>query len=211
MGLFEHFPYTNFHDLNLDKILERTKEAEEAAQSAAEDAAQAVSDTSAAVSTASNAVSIANNAKNKADDAYTAAGNAQSTADQAILDAAAASAAAAATITPTLVTQANLINSDNTYNCIVKNTFCYKLGNLLIGEIYFRATNTYCNIALKSPYNDLAIMRSPVYLGTEIDNVVRYNDFHQACLYVDTTNGFRLTQLISNSDYLLTFSLIINQ
>lgn len=43
MGLFEHFPYTNYHDLNLDKILERTKEAEvavEAAKNAALEAAK---------------------------------------------------------------------------------------------------------------------------------------------------------------------------
>lgn len=40
MGIFEHFPYSNFHDLNLDRILERTQAAEEAVQ-AAEAAAEA--------------------------------------------------------------------------------------------------------------------------------------------------------------------------
>lgn len=34
MGVFEHFPYTNFHDLNLDRILERTAKAEKDAAEA---------------------------------------------------------------------------------------------------------------------------------------------------------------------------------
>lgn len=45
MGIFEHFPYSNFHNLNLDRILERTKKAEEdasAAAQAAETAAAAI-------------------------------------------------------------------------------------------------------------------------------------------------------------------------
>ena len=51
MGIFEHFPYSNFHNLNLDRILERTKAAEEAAQ-AAEAAAEAAA---ASIATIANA------------------------------------------------------------------------------------------------------------------------------------------------------------
>lgn len=51
MGIFEHFPYSNFHDLNLDRILERTQAAEEAVQ-AAEAAAEAAA---ASIATIANA------------------------------------------------------------------------------------------------------------------------------------------------------------
>lgn len=51
MGIFEHFPYSNFHDLNLDRILERTQAAETAAQ-AAEAAAEAAA---ASIATIANA------------------------------------------------------------------------------------------------------------------------------------------------------------
>lgn len=29
MGAFEHFPYTNFHDMNLDWLLQKVQELEE--------------------------------------------------------------------------------------------------------------------------------------------------------------------------------------
>lgn len=62
MGIFEHFPYSNFHNLNLDRILERTKEAEAAIATtqAALDAAAA--DMAAASAAADSAVNIANQA-----------------------------------------------------------------------------------------------------------------------------------------------------
>lgn len=59
MGLFEHFPYTNFHDLNLDVILKRVKDAEAAAAESAEDAA-------ASAAIAQNIESIAVDAQTKA-------------------------------------------------------------------------------------------------------------------------------------------------
>ncbi len=90
MGLFEHFPYTNFHDLNLDKILERTKEAEIAVKASAADAAQAAADAAAihgeatqALNTANAASAAAANAVNTANAANTAAGNAVNTANAA--------------------------------------------------------------------------------------------------------------------------------
>lgn len=82
MGVFEHFPYTNFHDINLDRILERTKEAEEAIgqtqaalDAAVSDMQSASSDAAAALNAAGNAVSTAQTAAN---DAATAISNASS-------------------------------------------------------------------------------------------------------------------------------------
>ena len=83
MGIFEHFPYTNFHDLNLDKILERTHEAEAAAAASAEDAAQAAADAAQAAADVAQAAADATLALNTANAANTAAGNAVSTANAA--------------------------------------------------------------------------------------------------------------------------------
>lgn len=90
MGLFEHFPYTNYHDLNLDKILERTKEAEEAVAASEAAVLAAAADMAAASAAATNAVNTANaasaaasNAVNTANAANTAAGNAQTAAGNA--------------------------------------------------------------------------------------------------------------------------------
>lgn len=84
MGIFEHFPYTNFHDLNLDKILERTHEAEAAAAASAEDAAQAAADAAQAADDAALALNTATQALNTANAANTAAGNAVNTANSAL-------------------------------------------------------------------------------------------------------------------------------
>ena len=83
MGLFEHFPYTNYHDLNLDKILERTKEAEEAVAASEAAVLAAAADMAAADAKATLALSTANTAAGNASSALTAAGNAVSTANSA--------------------------------------------------------------------------------------------------------------------------------
>ena len=62
MGIFQHFPYSNYHDLNLDRILERTQAAEEAVQAAEAAALQAASDVASAASDASAALIAANQA-----------------------------------------------------------------------------------------------------------------------------------------------------
>lgn len=93
MGIFEHFPYTNFHNLNLDKILERTKEAEAAVAASAEDAAQAADDAALALNTANSAYNKAMQALNTANDANDAADNAVNTANSAL-----------AASTPTIIT-----------------------------------------------------------------------------------------------------------
>lgn len=69
MGLFQHFPYTNFHDLNLDIILKRVKDAEASAAASAA-IAQGLEDQIQA-------------AQARADQAYSAAGIAQARADEA--------------------------------------------------------------------------------------------------------------------------------
>lgn len=94
MGVFEHFPYTNFHDLNLDKILERTLEAEEAVEASAQQVQDAADDMAAAQAAAANAVTTANSAVATANNAITAANSAATTADNAITIANSAIAAA---------------------------------------------------------------------------------------------------------------------
>lgn len=76
MGVFEHFPYTNFHDLNLDKILKRTQEAEEAVEASAQLVQDAAADMAAAKAAATNAVNTANSATTTADNAVTIANSA---------------------------------------------------------------------------------------------------------------------------------------
>lgn len=84
MGIFEHFPYTNFHDLNLDKILERTQEAEEAVETSAQQVQDAASDMAAASAAAANAVSVANGAVSTANTAATSAAQAATSAAVAV-------------------------------------------------------------------------------------------------------------------------------
>ena len=83
MAIRRLFPYTNFHDLNLDVIIERVNEAEAAAAASAADVAAAAADMAAADAKATLALSTANSASTAAGNAATAAGNAQTTADAA--------------------------------------------------------------------------------------------------------------------------------
>lgn len=62
MSIFRGWPYTNFHDLNLDRILERTEDAEVAVQTAEAAAVQAAADVQQAANDASAALSAANQA-----------------------------------------------------------------------------------------------------------------------------------------------------
>lgn len=96
MGLFEHFPYTNFHDLNLDVILNRVKTAEASAVEAAEDAAGSHQQAAEAVATANQAVSSAQQAINTANAAVTTADQAVTTAQEAVTNSQAAQTAAEA-------------------------------------------------------------------------------------------------------------------
>lgn len=82
MGLFEHFPYTNFHDLNLDVILNRVKTAETSAIEAAEDATQAAESAQALSGQIANANNTANSALSTAQQANTTAEEALAAAQQ---------------------------------------------------------------------------------------------------------------------------------
>lgn len=69
MGLFEHFPYTNFHELNLDWILLKVKKNTEDATAAATDAAEAQTAAQAAADTATDAQTAAEAAADAAGEA----------------------------------------------------------------------------------------------------------------------------------------------
>lgn len=78
MGLFEHWPYTNFHDLNLNWIVQKLKgwdDMAEQVQQSAESAAQSATDA------AESAESAAGSAESAAQSAADAAGSAESAAD----------------------------------------------------------------------------------------------------------------------------------
>ena len=69
MGLFEHFPYVNLHELNLDWILLKVKKNTEDAAAAAADASAAETAAQAAADTAANAQTAADAAAQAAADA----------------------------------------------------------------------------------------------------------------------------------------------
>ena len=98
MGLFEHFPYTNFHDLNLDVILKRVKDAEAAAAESAEDAAGSQAHADEALTKANTALSDAATAKSDAATAKSDAATAKSDAAIAKSDASSAVSAAASAV-----------------------------------------------------------------------------------------------------------------
>lgn len=154
MGLFEHFPYTNYHDLNLDKILERTKEAEEAVAASEAAALAAAADASAADGKATTALNTANNAKNTADQAALDAGAAQDTADQAILDAAAALGVANSALTPVVVSSSDWIDTDNTTVGIL-DSFAVRIGNIFFFELQLNNVSVdHRMFRFKAPYNN---------------------------------------------------------
>lgn len=62
MGLFEHFPYTNLHELNLDWIILKVKKNTEDTTEAAADAAEAQTAAEAAADSAEDAQTAAENA-----------------------------------------------------------------------------------------------------------------------------------------------------
>lgn len=83
---FEKFPFSNFHDLNLDWILRKVKESSEIAEKAGDDVAKAKEDASTALKEAGeakNAASAAQQGVQTAQDAATAAQDAAEAAQEA--------------------------------------------------------------------------------------------------------------------------------
>ena len=139
MGIFEHFPYVNFHELNLSWIVNKLKEIEEiintnivdpVARAGVATNTQAINNLSTTVTNnATTAHNEASAAQSTADAAALAAGNAQSTATSASNTANAASSAVS-----TLTTQVNkqrLHDADHTYSNLTLNAQGYvSLGNI---------------------------------------------------------------------------------
>lgn len=81
MGLFEHWPYTNFHDLNLDWIIKKLPEVITAGEQAVQSAEDAVSAKNDAIDAKNAALNAVTDAEHAADDAEEAASIAQTYAD----------------------------------------------------------------------------------------------------------------------------------
>lgn len=140
MGLFEHFPYTNYHDLNLDKILERTAEAEQAAAESAADAQEAASDAAAAEAKATLALNTANSASSAASNAVNTANAASSAINNLRTE-----------LTPTVVTSSDLFDADNS-TVDITTVNAYKLGKLLIFAAVFESHGTTAKLILNPDY-----------------------------------------------------------
>lgn len=124
MGIFEHFPYTNFHNLNLDRILERTKAAEAAAQAAEAATEAAAADMAAADANATLALNTANSV---------------------------ATEITPATITLANLLDTSKCSNVNTVSMAGGAT---KFGKLIIQKLVFRplADNVNTNIGIKAEY-----------------------------------------------------------
>lgn len=138
MGIFEHFPYSNFHDLNLDRILERTKAAEAAAQAAEAATEAAAADMAAADAKATLALNTANSIDAKATLALNTANS------------------VATEITPATITLANLLDTSkcSNVNTVSMAGGATKFGKLIIQKLVFRplADNVNTNIGIKAEY-----------------------------------------------------------
>lgn len=113
MGIFEHNPYTNIHNMNLDWMLRTVQEAstdassakataesmEDDLQTAMTNASTALTTANSAASDAALALSTANNALNTASAAQSTANTAQSTANTAVTNAATAQSTANTAVT----------------------------------------------------------------------------------------------------------------
>lgn len=83
MALFEQFPYTNFHEMNLDWILRVGEQAQETLTGYEEDMAQIAADTQTAANAAAAAAADAATVNTKVGQATTAANNAAASATSA--------------------------------------------------------------------------------------------------------------------------------
>ena len=175
MGLFEQFPYSNFHEMNLNKILERTLAAEEAvaaseaavleaaADMAAASAAatNAVNTANAASSAATNAVNTANTANNNATNAVNTANTASNTATSAA-NAASASAAAAVSAKNTAEALAASTMVCN-YQFVIDSANTFTLSTAITDPMYDGIFNNIlsgnCLLEFSDPYSDYEFNR----------------------------------------------------
>ena len=207
MGVFEHFPYTNFHDLNLDKILERTKAAETAVAASAQAAEDAADLARTADDNATLALNTANSAASDASDALTASGNAVNTANNAANDAASALSAVASVATPAVVLSNALVDSDNLFQATIIDGGGRLMGRLLLFRLIFRAGGTTAYIPFKSPYKVISSMPAQIYYAS---NNSYPPDTFVGLSYYNAASGFMMYQLTSGEQYTLTGVVLVD-
>lgn len=200
MGLFEHFPYTNFHDLNLDKILERTKAAETAVAASAQAAEDAADLARTADDNATLALNTANSAASDASDALTASGNAAN-------DAAAALAAVATVSNPAVILKADLINSDNLSNAYIIDGGGRLSGKILFFRITFTAQGSVVSIPFKSSYIPISFTPAQVYYASDPNYPP---DTFKCISYYTSPVGFTMYNMTPSQQYVITGVVVIN-
>lgn len=148
MGVFEHFPYVNYHELNLSWILRKLKELEDVigtqivdlvARSGVAENAQAISDLTETVET--NATTAHNEASAAAEAAATADGKAvaaQTTANTANTKA----DTAIANTTNTVLTGSNAINLSAQFSSVeIGQVSLYRNGKIVCAYFVFGGAN----------------------------------------------------------------------
>lgn len=188
MGIFEHFPYTNFHNLNLDRILERTKAAEEAVNTALSELEAAQADMAAADAKATLALNTANGAAGTAAAAVVTANGA---------------AAGVAALAYSAVSESDLIDTANTYHVTINSCQACKIAGLILFDIVFalEAGYNYGNIAFKSDYKPVeGQLSAALYKFNSGDNY--YDEFSQVMRYA-SVSGYSFQDLATGT-YKLT-------
>lgn len=168
MGLFEHFPYTNFHDLNLDIILARVKKSATDAADAAADAAQAASNVVAALTAANQAIAQATAAQAAAETAANAAQTAADAAEEAAEIAAREAGLEIIDVYGDLDTNSITdVQTDYTWEQL-----CNKVAT---GKVFFRIFNTDDSALYIPPAFPARIMRT--YPDTWVDANIQIDSF----------------------------------
>lgn len=189
MGLFEHFPYTNFHDLNLDTILKRTEEAEEAVTAAAQQVEDAAADMAAADAKATQALTNSNNALEIASDL-------------------------AAEYAPAIISAADLFNA-SAGNASITTVRAFTMGKLLVFSASFQAGGSTTTIALKPAYAiNINSLSAQVYKSGDEEEMqppviaaISPADF---MTFVSATRTFEVRNTVPNAFYVMHCIAILN-
>lgn len=188
MGVFEHFPYTNFHDLNLDKILERTQEAEEAVEAAAQQVQDAAADMAAADAKATQALTNSNNALDIANNL-------------------------AAEYTPAFISAADLFNA-SAGNASFTTVRAFTLGKLLVVSASFQAGGSTTTIVLKPAYAiNINSLNAQVYKSgdeEEMQPVIAAISPADCMTFVSATQTFEVYNTVPNAFYVMHCIAILN-